>query len=230
MDAFLELVTRKFELPSLLLVSNYQDPDNIQGYTFYFIEFYVQLLVLASVLFSFPRVRAAFRDRPLISALILFAAVVTLDRTIELIWNGDYNFHRTPWHYGWCFCLGMVIAAAKDLPSKLLAMALSIACALAVWQFTSAAYYVVGGCAAVLFIRSIAVPASAKIVIAEIAGASMFVYLTHYQIVSVVQRVFGEPKPWLALVISVVTGILGAHAYVWAERKVLQLKDPERVA
>lgn len=222
MDVVLELATRRFEWPSLLLVSNYFDPQTIRGYSFYFVEFYVQLLVFAAFLFSFARVRESFRVRPLLSALALFAAAVAIDRSVEAIWNGDYNFHRTPWHYGWCFALGMVIAAAKDMRSRVLALALSIVSVLAVWKLTSAAFYVGGGCAAVLFVRSLVVPAPAKVLIAEIAGASMFIYLSHYQMISLVEKAFGEPRPWLALCLSILVGIAGAHVYALGERKILR--------
>jgi non-ribosomal peptide synthetase component E (peptide arylation enzyme) len=223
MDAFLELFIRKFELPSLLLLSNYQDPHTIQGYTFYFVEFYVQLLVIAAVLFSFRKVRDAFRQQPLLSALALFAFSVCIDRTIESIWDGSYNYHRTPWHYGWCFALGMVMAAAKDLRTQLLAMALAVASAYTVWQFSSAAYYVTGGCALVLFVRSVPVPAFAKIIIAEMAGASMFIYLSHFQVISLVSKIYGGPLPWVSLILSIVVGIVGAHLYPWSERAVIRL-------
>lgn len=221
-DVAIELATRRFELPSLLLVSNFMDPATIKGYTFYFIEFYVQLLVFAALLFSFARVRKAFQDRPMLSSLALLAAAVLIDRSIEAVWNGDYNFHRTPWHYGWCFAMGMVIAASKDLKARLFTLALAVAFVLTIWSFTSAAYYVAGGVAAVLFIRSVPVPAPVKVLIGEIAGASMFIYLSHYQIIRIVEVVFGEPRPWIALVLSIISGIIGTHAYVWIERKVLQ--------
>ena len=223
MDVVLELfVTRTFELPSLLLVSNYVDPAEIQGYTFYFIEFYVQLLILAALLFSVRGVRDAFRDRPLLSAFVLFLVVVAIDRTIEHFWNGDYNYHRTPWHYGWCFTLGMVIAAAKDARARLFALALSLVTVFLVWHLTSAAYYVAGGCVLIIYVRSVPVPAPVKIVIAEIAGASMLIYLTHSQVISLVNKVFGAPIPWLSLGLSVVLGVVGAHLYAWFDRKVMQ--------
>jgi acyl-coenzyme A synthetase/AMP-(fatty) acid ligase/acyl carrier protein len=222
-DVVLELATRRFELPSLLLVSNYQDPDNIKGYSFYFIEFYVQLLVIAALLFSIPKVRSAFQARPMVSAIVLFLASVVIDRSIEAVWNGDYNFHRTPWHYGWCFALGIVIATASDLRTKLFAMSLAIASVLVVWEFTSAAYYVAGGCALLLFVRSILVPAPVKIVVAEIAGASMFIYLSHYEVLSLINKVFGKPHAWLSLLLSIIVGVIGAHVYGWLERTTLQL-------
>ena len=222
MGVFLELVTRKFELPSLLLVSNYVDPNTIRGYTFYFVEFYIQILILAALLFSFPPVRRAFAARPMLSAVIFFLATAALDYGIELKWNGDYNYDRTPWHYGWCFALGMVLASARDLPSRLFALALSLVTIFAYWQFTSAAFYVAGGVVLVLFLRTLTVPAPVKVIIAEIAGASMFMYLTHYQMISLVDKVFGQHMPWLALLLSIITGIIGAHLYAWAERLVMK--------
>lgn len=222
MGVFLELVTRKFELPELLLISNYFDPNTITGYTFYFVEFYIQILILAALFFSFAPIRRAFAARPMLSAVLLFLGTAALDYVIELYWTGDYNYDRTPWHYGWCFALGMVLAQARDLPSRLFALALSLVTIFAYWQFTSAAFYVAGGVAVVLFIRTLIVPAPVKVIIAEIAGASMFMYLTHYQMISLVNKVFGEHHPWLALLLSILTGIIGAHLYAWAEKIVLK--------
>lgn len=227
MGVFLELVTRKFELPELLLVSNYFDPNTIRGYTFYFVEFYIQILVLAALLFSFPPVRRAFQAYPMRSAVLFFFATAALDYGIELVWNGDYNYDRTPWHYGWCFALGMVLATARDLPSRLFAFALSLITIFAYWQLTSAAFYVAGGVAVVLFVRSLTVPAPAKVLIAEVAGASMFIYLTHYQMISLVDKLYGQHMPWLALFLSIIVGIIGAHIYAWAERFVMK---PRRAA
>jgi len=153
MVAFLELAIRKFELPALFLVSNFADPTTIRGYTFYFVEIYIQIILLAAILFSVPFVRESFRLRPMVSALVLFAATVILDGAIESVWNGDYNYDRSPWHYSWSFALGMVLSAAKDLRTKLLALAISVAAVLIYWGPTSAAYYVGGGCAFVLFVR-----------------------------------------------------------------------------
>ena len=222
-DAVLELVSRKFELPSLVLVSNFQDPHNIQGFTFYFIEIYIQIFLIAALLFSIPKVRSAFQARPMLCSILLFLAYVAVDRTIEANWDGNYNYHRTPWHYGWCFALGMVIATAKDLRAKLFALGMVIASVLAVWEFTSAAYYVAGGCALLIFIRHVVVPAPVKTILGEIAGASMFIYLCHFELLTVVTKKLGEPYPWLSLTLSIILGIIGAHVYVWLERTVLQL-------
>lgn len=222
MVAVLQVLTQRFEITPLLLVSNFLDPSTLDGFLFYFIEFYLQLLISVTVLFSFSKVRESFRVRPMISALALLLAVVALDRTIEAFWNGDYNFHRTPWHYAWAFVLGMVLASANDLRTRFLALGVSIVAVSIVWGLTSAAYYVGGGCALVLFVRAFVVPAPVKLLVAEIAGASMFIYLSHYQMISIVRKVFGENMPWVALILSIIAGVALTHIYAWCERKIIQ--------
>jgi acyl-coenzyme A synthetase/AMP-(fatty) acid ligase/acyl carrier protein len=223
--ALLQIVTRKFEIMPLLLVSNFLDPRTLQGFPFYFAEFYLQLLVLAALLFSIPPVRAAFRDRPMVSALVLFVSVVAIDRTIEAIWNGDYNFHRTPWHYAWAFTLGVVIASANDLQTRLLALAVSLIAVLLEWHFTSAAFYVGGGCLLTLFVRSFIVPAPAKFLIAHIAGASLFIFLSHGVLIVMVSKLFGHDMPWLALFVCIVMGVALAQIYAWLERRFFQVRS-----
>lgn len=228
MVALLQVLTRRFEITPLLLISNFLDPYTLKGFLFYFIEFYIQLLLFAALVFSSARVRESFRVRPMLSALALFVAVVVIDRTIEALWNSDYNYHRVPWHYAWPFALGMVLAAANDMRTRIFAMALSIGAVLVVWGLTSAAFYVAGGCAIVLFVRAFTVPAPVKVVVAEIAGASMFIYLSHYQIIVIVGKLFGAQKPWLELILAIGVGIALTHVYALSERRVLQSRPVAR--
>lgn len=222
--AVLEIVTQPFDPLQLLLISNFVDPKNMEGFLFYFAEFYIQLLLLTALLFSVPRVRASFRDRPMVSALVLLISVVALDRSIESFWNTDYNYHRTPWHYAWAFVIGMVMANAKDLPSRLLALTVALIAVLIEWQLTSAAFYVGGGCVLVIFVRSIRVPAQAKMLIANIAAASMFIYLGHEVIIELIIKIFGENRPWLALTVSIVAGIMGMQIYSYLERRFFEVR------
>jgi hypothetical protein len=45
----------------------------------------------------------------------------------------------------------------------------------------------------------------------------MFMYLSHYQVGSLVTRMFHAQRPWLALFTAVAVGILFARIYYWAE-------------
>lgn len=220
MVGFLQVVTQKFEILPLLLISNFLDPSGLTGFTFYFVEFYIQILVLAAILFSVPKVREAFDTRPMASAIVLLVAVAVLNQAIEFVWNGDYNFHRTPWNYEWPFALGIVLATARDPGTKILALGVAILAAYLKWGATSAGFYVVGGCVLVLFVKSITVPPSVKVIVGEVAAASLFIYLTHYVTMSLVLKVSGAELPWVTLMSSIVIGVVLLHLYTWATRKV----------
>ncbi|MFG6083149.1 AMP-binding protein [Paracoccus litorisediminis] len=228
MVAFLQGATQRFEILPLLLVSNYLDPRELKGFIFYFSEFYLQLLVLAAAFFSFSKVQDSFKSRPMLSALVLLLAVAALNQIIEFFWDSTYNYHRTPWNYAWAFALGIVLALAKDPSKRLLALFVAIAAVLLKWGATSAAFYVAGGCALVLFVEAFIVPIPIKVLVAEIAGASLFIYLTHYVMISVVRKIFGVEKPWMALISSVIVGVALAHLYAWTSRKLVRTIDELR--
>lgn len=223
MDAFLEVTSLNFELPSLLLVSNYQDPTTITGTTFYFVEIFIQMMLIAIVMLSVPQVRAAFQRNPLASSLTYFAVIVALDMVIEANWDGDYNYHRTPWHYGWCFALGMVIASAKGLRAQILVFVLCASWVFYYFGLTSAAAYVTAASALVIFVRTVPAPARVKTVVSEIAGTSMFIYLTHYPAMALVGKAFGQKMPWISFFVAILAGIAASRVYFWLERKFLQL-------
>ena len=102
---------------------------------------------------------------------------------------------------------------------------MAITAVLVKWQFVSAAAYVGLGSAMLLYVKAIPVPAPVKTAVGEIANASMFIYLSHYQMMSVVQKVFGRGKPWLTLVLSILVGIAITHAYAWASRRFARSSD-----
>ena len=218
-----QLWAHKFELKPLLLISNLFDPREYEVVYFYFAEIYMQLLLLVAGLFSFRAMRDAFRDSPLISGAVFIVFSIVLSYLVELVWDTNYIFHRTPTWYLWTVACGMLIASAatRDLPSRLMAMAIVAIAVFVHHGFTSATYYICGGCALLLFWSEISVPTPVKRVVGEIAGASMFMYLSHYHVKALVTRLFHAPMPWVALIAAMVVGIVFARTYHWGESQAL---------
>ncbi|MET0588110.1 MAG: AMP-binding protein [Novosphingobium sp.] len=219
----MQLRARTIEVQPLFLVSNLFYPYQFHVISFYFVEIYMQLLLILAALLSIPTVRELLRKNPMVSctALIVFATFIS--RVSEQVWDTNYIYHRTPIWYLWTVGAGMLMASARDLPNRIMAMAIVTVAVVAHHGFTSASGYILGGSALLLFWPEISVPSSVKTMVSEIAGSSMFMYLSHYQVRSLVIRLFHGPRPWAALFIAIGAGILFAHTYNWLERKVRAL-------
>ena len=227
-----QFMTHTFEPLQFLLVSNFLDPKDprwVHGIPFYFAEIYVQLFLLAAILFSFSRVRTMFREYPLPSALALFACAVALRYIIGALWNTDYLFNRVPQSYAWIFTLGLVVGVAKTVPERLLVSLLVAVTCYIYWGFETSSYLVAGGLTLVLFVPSLKVPAPVKTVVGGIAAASMFIYLAHGQVISIVNHVFGEQEPWISLVSAIVVGVVLAYLFSFAQRLVVQTSIGRRI-
>jgi hypothetical protein len=216
----MQLWARNFELKPLLLISNWFDPHEYQVAYYYFAEIYMQLLLVVAALFSIPAVRELLRKRPMLgcTALIVLATVVSW--LVEQVWDTNYIFHRTAIWYLWTVGAGMLMASARDVQSRVLAMAIVAVAVVLHHGFTSASGYILGGSALLLFWPEISVPSRAKTIVSEIAGSSMFMYLSHYQVKSLVIRLFHGPMPWLSLFGAIGFGIVFARTYNWIEGKV----------
>jgi hypothetical protein len=227
-----QVVTHTFVPLQYLLLSNFldpMDPYRMRGVSFYFAEIYFQLFLLAALLFSFARVRALFRNHPLASALTLVAAAYGLKLLIGLLWDANYLFNRVPQFYGWFFCLGILVGTVRTVPQRLLAFAIVVVSGYLIWGFEASDYLFVGGLGLILFAPSLPVPAIFKTVIGEIAAASIFIYLVHFQVREIVTKLFGEPRPWISLVAAIVAGIVFAYAYGYALRQLGQTRFGRRL-
>ena len=134
-------------------------------------------------------------------------------RQVEKVWDTNYLYHRTPIWYLWTVGSGMLIASARNLQGRVLAMVVVTVAVLLHHGFTSASAYITGGVALLLFWPEISVPSRVKTIVSEIAASSMFMYLSHYQVKSVVIKLFHQPMPWLSLFVAIGFGIVSARIY-----------------
>lgn len=227
----LQLWVGKFEWKPLLLISNFFDPREHIIY-FYFAEMYIQLLLLAALMFSIPAVRRAFREAPLLISCVLAWLTFVDVQAIERLWDTNYIYHRSPHWYAWTFACGMAIASAsvRGIKSRLLAMLVIGTLVFDKFGLTSAAGYVCAGSALLLFAPVISVPAPVKTIVSELAAATMFMYLSHFQVKSLVTKFFHAPAPWVALFAAMIVGIVFARVYGKLEQAALAFIAKQRAS
>jgi acyl-coenzyme A synthetase/AMP-(fatty) acid ligase len=215
--AWMQLWAHKFEVTPLLLISNFIDAEQPRVAYYYFAEIYIQLILGGALLFAFPAFRRVFAAQPVLVAAFLAAIAYVDGEMVERFWDTNYLYHRSPHWYAWTFAAGMLMAAARSAGARAFAMAVIAMLVVKHFGLSSATAYVAGACALLIFVPSVPVPAPVKLAVGEIASASMFMYLSHYQVKSIVTKLGHGPAPWTALVLAIVFGIVFARAYGWFE-------------
>jgi acyl-coenzyme A synthetase/AMP-(fatty) acid ligase len=213
----MQLWARTFEPKPLLLISNWFDPSQYKVAYYYFAEIYIQLLLVVGALLSISTVREFLRKNPISTCIAFLAFAMLLSWMVERVWDTNYLYHRTPIWYLWTIAAGMLMASAREWPSRVVALAVVTVAVLMHHGLTSASGYIVSAATLLLFWPEITVPAFVKTIVAEIAASSMFMYLSHTQVKSLVIRLFHGPMPWLALLGAIGFGIVFARSYNWFE-------------
>ncbi|MGI8685154.1 MAG: AMP-binding protein [Acidimicrobiales bacterium] len=204
--------TDEFSWPNaLLLNSQFGVADGQREY--WFIQTLVAILGLATLAFAFAPVRRLERRWPFGFAAAVAATALALRFDLLGLEDSRYPFSR-PHLTAWLFALGWAATRATGPGQRLVVSALVVAAVPGFFDDPSREAIVVGGLLLVVWLRTIPVPSPLNRAVGAVAGASLYIYLTHWQVYPPLQRGGG---PLLACVGSVLAGIavwLGAQRVV----------------
>jgi amino acid adenylation domain-containing protein len=222
----IELMFSSPRWPALLLVTNLYEANFDHGLTFWFIELLVQNELLLAALLAVPAARRAIGRRPFELGLGLAVAVTGLTLVAPRFWNTAPLFHRVPHMSIWLMLLGWAMAKADTNARKLLCVLVGVV-ALYITplkQGTLDAFPVVAlvALAAMPRLRLPRVVASATNIV---AGASLFIYLTHAQVASFARHVRALRYGPVGVVVALVAGIVAWKAWE-AARSAVALRAP----
>lgn len=186
------LAKRSFDLPSLLLVSNFFGRFGSLIEPFWFIEAMFQCFVVVAVLSLFGPVQRAIRNNPWRFGLICLAAALALKGLATHFIDHANLANRTPDATLFLIALGWCVNEATTRTRRLLMTA--VLGGLAVLQVTgvpgyfeayppptnySHAAWLVACAVGLLWVRRLAMPNALHTIIGAIAAASFYIYLTH---------------------------------------------------
>ncbi|HET6693664.1 MAG TPA: AMP-dependent synthetase, partial [Pedococcus sp.] len=104
----------------------------------------------------------------------------------------------------WLFALGWATVKATATWQRVLVSALVVATVPGFFDDLGREILVLGGLLALVWVRSVRVPAAAARVLAALAGASLYIYLVHWQVYPWLE----DDLPWLATVLSLLVGVV----------------------
>ena len=176
------LVSDRYSTANLFFGNVLVGPESFTaGWRYWYIEMLVQLLALLALLFAFAPVRRAETRRPFLFTLAIFAVAFVLRFDMLGVIPG-VRYVNHPVGVAWIFMLGWLIQRADTTRLRLVVTALIGA---SVWGFygdIGREVMTTGILAALMWIPQIPVPKIAYRLIGALAGASLYIYLTHFQV------------------------------------------------
>jgi len=208
---------RKFFLWSLLLVGNYYQ---ISAYTDqWFLDIYLQTFALTALLLGVPAISRLAGSAPYMVTLGIYLTSVAAHLTARQLWDTAWLDDRVLQHWFWLFAWGLMMSQVTRPWQRMLGFVSLVAVALLERSLPNYLNLTIGASLAV-FIPQVRLPVVLRAMVMEIAGATLFIYLTHFQISTMAYALVGK-HPALGVPIALLGGVSVARFYAWAERLVV---------
>jgi acyl-CoA synthetase (AMP-forming)/AMP-acid ligase II len=219
---------RPLLLPIVLLYSNFLDPLMNDGLSYWFIEVLAQITFFVTVLLAIPRIRHSTARRPRLAGAMLLAGAVVLRVGGPVVWDTDHLAHRVPHMMLWLFALGWCIHFSKSTTDRVIMTLLAAALLPGAFGEPTETVVFATGIVLLIWVERVPVVAGLDRVLGALATASLYIYLTHFQFQTVLEK-FGIDYP----VLTTVTGLGGGVAiWVLSERAIRASRpaNPDRRA
>jgi hypothetical protein len=208
-----------------LFIGNWIGPDSSP---FWFVEVYMQLLLLVAVLLALPGVRSALLPMTFPKAAWITTGLVCLAALSDAVIDTHHLFRRVPHLLAWMFMIGIAAQQAQTVGQRVIVSLIAAAgIAQYYWGMSHLAESVLVVVAmpvllgVLIWCKSIPVPGLLVRPVRHIAAASLMIYLTHVQIRLLTDKVVDIPME-LMFVIAVALGSIGWIIYEKIETRVLQ--------
>ncbi|MEK7422748.1 MAG: AMP-binding protein [Actinomycetota bacterium] len=204
-SAVLLIIDELFYPISFLMITNFVPQPDVGFRTdFWFVEALVQIMVLMFAVFSVPAVRAYHRRRPLRAAGIALAVGLLARYGLGGVWNPTYGgLPKTPHIVLWLFTLGWATAASTSVRHRLVLTGIGALALPGFFDYGARAVILGGGLLALIWIPKVPVPWPLNRLVALIANATLYIYLTHITL----PEAIGFQQPIAKLITAVVGGI-----------------------
>lgn len=222
------VLTGKYDWHTALLANEWLGSDTWDDrWQYWFLAVAVAGTAGLALLVAVPWVDRVERRRPFGFAVAVLVALLALRTALA----GGRAEHLEVYLLGtsaWLLALGWVVAAARDVRRRLVATALVIGATVGWFGDTSRELVVITGLLAALWLPGLTVPRVVVRPVSWVAGASLFIYLTHW----VVYPPLDADHDFWAAALSVLVGVVAWQAYAPLRRVLVdgtrRIVGPER--
>jgi acyl-CoA synthetase (AMP-forming)/AMP-acid ligase II len=213
-------INDRIRLPHPLFVHGWIGADDAHG-GYWFIEALLQILVPLTLLLAVPAVRRLERTRPFhLAAGALAVGLLVRFHVLDLPTAEPHDIR--PHDIFWLFAIGWAAAHAREPWHRVVLSAVVIGALPGYFGEPPREVLLIVGLLLLLWVPTLPVPRFATGVIALVAGASLYVYLSHWQVFPPVREALGEEA---ALVACLAAGVLLWRAARAAELGLVRLRS-----
>jgi hypothetical protein len=210
------LLVGGYSVGTLVLLNNYIGPeDHLEGrWHYWFIEAFVQLILLATALLAIPSVRRFERRASYLFPLLLLGVALAF-RYHWLEIEGLRNLRFRTHGVAWFFVLGWLAQQSTTGAKRLLTTAICLVAIPGFFNRTEREWFIALGIVTLLWLPAIPLPRPVLRSVALLGAASMWIYVSHFRIWPPLDR---NLPPAVAYVLTIVAGITIWRVYEAAVR------------
>ncbi|MGX5695031.1 AMP-binding protein [Agromyces soli] len=207
------LVTGQYRPSTALLVNNLVPGDGRwnEQWQFWFLEAMVWTIAGLAVCFAVRWVDRLERRAPFGFALAVLALALVARFAIAGP-QAEYVERYSAPVVVWLIALGWLVARGDTTRRRVLVSIVTVATSFGFFGEPGREAIVAGGILALVWLPAVPLPRAIVPVVATLAGASMFIYLTHWQ----VYPPFEQSAPWLGTLLSLAVGVVAWRLYAAA--------------
>jgi len=220
------LVFGAYSVGTLLLLNNYVGSPGHRDdhWHFWFIEVFVHLALLTTLLLAVPSVRRRERAHPYAFPLVLLAGALLL--RLEWAQMGDwYNLRFRTHGIAWFFLLGWLVQRSHTVRQKLITSAVCMLTVPGFFHNPSREWFVVGALVLLVWAAQVRMPRPAQRPVAVVAAASMWILVTHFTVWPVLAAQLALP---VAYVLTIAAGVTVAALVQHGARLFRRVAWPRR--
>jgi acyl-CoA synthetase (AMP-forming)/AMP-acid ligase II len=211
------LLTGQYRVTTVFLVNNLVPGDGRwnEQWQFWFLEALLWTLVGLAAVFAVRPVDRLERRWPFCFALVGFAVALGM-RFVVAGAHIEYVERYSIPVVVWLIALGWLVARADTTARRALVSVLAVASSVGFFDDWLRWAILACGALVLIWIPAVRVPRWLVPTVAALAGGSMFIYLTHWQ----VYPPFEQSAPWLGTLLSLALGVIMWRGYTLVSDRV----------
>jgi acyl-CoA synthetase (AMP-forming)/AMP-acid ligase II/acyl carrier protein len=214
------VITDDYRPSNLLLANKFFGPhDSMTAGRLWFVEVLVWTLLALAALFLTPAVDRLERRRPFaFAAAVLAVGMAVRYDILQLHLGRDAWFTMLAF---WFFAAGWAAAKASTTWQRILVTVVLAVGLHGYFDSTHREVLVLAGLVLLIWLPAIGCPAAMTAVAGVVAEASLYTYLTHYQVIELLDHF----HPLLGVVASIVAGVVATHLATLLRKRIRERRQ-----